>query len=113
VAVASAGPYASLHLIPDNHTNIPPLSFLQAGCPSCHPTNSIEALKIHSQMTTVYNERAPSDATVSLKQSSFVKADEVLKVSPGQDVRLKLSVKKTGVLLKILHCKVDESLCSS
>jgi len=25
VAVASAGLYASLHLIPDNHTNIPPL----------------------------------------------------------------------------------------
>ena len=24
----------------DNHTNTPQLSFLQAGCPSCHPTNS-------------------------------------------------------------------------
>jgi len=45
VAVASAGPYASLRLIPDNHANIPPLSFLQAGCPSCHPTNSVKALK--------------------------------------------------------------------
>ena len=43
--MASAGLYASLHLIPDNHTNIPPLSFLQAGCPSCHLTNSIKALK--------------------------------------------------------------------
>jgi len=40
LAVASAGLYASLHLIPDNHANIPPLSFLQAGCPSCRPTNS-------------------------------------------------------------------------
>jgi len=28
-----------------NHASIPPLSFLQARCPSCHPTNSIEALK--------------------------------------------------------------------
>jgi len=45
VAVASAGLYASLHLIPDNHTNIPPLSFLQAGCPSCYPNNSVKALK--------------------------------------------------------------------
>jgi len=45
VAVASAGLYASLHLIPDNHTDIPPLSFLQAGCPSCCPTNSVKALK--------------------------------------------------------------------
>jgi len=31
--------------IQDNHANIPPLSFLQAGCPSCRPTNSVKALK--------------------------------------------------------------------
>jgi len=30
MAVASAGPYANLHLAPDNLANIPPLSFLQA-----------------------------------------------------------------------------------
>jgi len=29
----------------DNHTSTPLLSFLQAGCPSCHPTNSVKALK--------------------------------------------------------------------
>jgi len=29
----------------DNHTSTPPLSFLQAGCPSCRPTNSVKALK--------------------------------------------------------------------
>jgi len=28
-----------------NHASTPPLSFLQAGCPSCHPTNSVNALK--------------------------------------------------------------------
>ena len=28
----------------DNHASTSPLSFLQAGCPSCHPTNSIKAL---------------------------------------------------------------------
>jgi len=27
------------------HASTPPLSFLQAGCPSCHPTNSVEAVK--------------------------------------------------------------------
>jgi len=37
--------YASLHLIPDNHANIPPLSFLQVGCPFCRQTNSVKALK--------------------------------------------------------------------
>jgi len=29
----------------DNHTSTPPLSLLQAGCPSCHPTDSVKALK--------------------------------------------------------------------
>ena len=29
----------------DNHAGTPPLSFLQPGCPSCHPTNSVKALK--------------------------------------------------------------------
>jgi len=29
----------------DNHASTPPLSFFQAGCPSCCPTNSVKALK--------------------------------------------------------------------
>jgi len=29
----------------DNHARTPPLSSLQAGCPSCRPTNSVKALK--------------------------------------------------------------------
>jgi len=29
----------------DNHASTPQLSFLQAGCPSCRPTNSVKALK--------------------------------------------------------------------
>jgi len=29
----------------DNHASTPPLSFFQARCPSCHPTNSVKALK--------------------------------------------------------------------
>jgi len=31
----------------DNHADTQPLSFLQAGCPSCHPTNSVKALKVY------------------------------------------------------------------
>jgi len=35
-----------LHLAPDRyHTSTSPLSYLQAGCPSCRPTNSVKALK--------------------------------------------------------------------
>jgi len=33
----------------DNHTSTPPLSFLQAGCSSCCPTNSVKALKAQYQ----------------------------------------------------------------
>jgi len=29
----------------DNHASTRPLSFLQAGCPSCRPTSSVKALK--------------------------------------------------------------------
>jgi len=35
----------------DNHASTPPLSFLQAGCPSCCPTNSVKALKAHITLT--------------------------------------------------------------
>ena len=37
----------------DNHANTPPLKFLQAGCSSCHPTNSVKALKA----CTTYNRK--------------------------------------------------------
>jgi len=38
----------------DNHANTSPLSFLQAGCPSCRPTNSVKALK--ADMTAALNK---------------------------------------------------------
>jgi len=45
--VASAGPYASLHLTPDRQPpQHPTTQFLQAGCPSCRPINSVKALKL-------------------------------------------------------------------
>jgi len=37
----------------DNHASTPPLSFLQAGRPSCHPTNSIKALKALTMSTGI------------------------------------------------------------
>jgi len=30
----------------DNHASTPPLSFLQTGCLSCRPANSVKALKV-------------------------------------------------------------------
>ena len=35
----------------DNHSSASPLIFLQAGCPSCRPTNSVKALKAHVTFT--------------------------------------------------------------
>jgi len=40
----------------DNHASTSPLSFLQAGCPSCHPTNNIKALKAYIH-TNLYSAR--------------------------------------------------------
>ena len=34
----------------DNHASTPPVSFLQAGCPSCRPTKSVKALKAGQQI---------------------------------------------------------------
>jgi len=43
--------YTSLQT--DNHAHTPPLSFLQAGCPSCRPTNSVKALKAGIQSNSI------------------------------------------------------------
>jgi len=38
----------------DNHASTPPLGFLQAGCPSCRPTNSVKALKVQNFFRYLY-----------------------------------------------------------
>ena len=46
MAVALAGHMqVCTSLQTDNHASTSPLSFLQAGCPSCRQTNSFKALK--------------------------------------------------------------------
>jgi len=42
----------------DNHASTPPLSFLQAGCPSCRPTNSVKALKAVNRLKAVKADSA-------------------------------------------------------
>ena len=39
----------------DNHASTPPLSFLQAGCPSCHPTYSVKALMAVASVGPYYS----------------------------------------------------------
>jgi len=38
----------------DNHASTSPLKFLQAGCPSCRPTNSVKALKAGSHLSKTW-----------------------------------------------------------
>jgi len=42
----------------DNHASTPPLTFLQARCPSCHPTNSTKALKATTQQQQNNNNKS-------------------------------------------------------
>jgi len=41
----------------DNHANTSPLSYLQAGCPSCRPTNSVKALKAKHWRLELFSEK--------------------------------------------------------
>ena len=45
----------------DNHDSTPPHSFLQAGCPSCRPTNSVKALKAKLKLKLKLTEIMPDD----------------------------------------------------
>jgi len=49
----------------DNHASTPPLSFLQAGCPSCRPTNSVKALMEHGRRHAMLFKE---DLTIQLKK---------------------------------------------
>jgi len=60
----------------DNHASTPPLSFLQAGCPSCHPTNSVKALKAsyHQSLQKHYSLSSQCRISTAVKYLSQVLA---------------------------------------
>jgi len=41
----------------NNHASTPPLSFLQAGCSSCRPTNCVKALKAENNNNNNNDDR--------------------------------------------------------
>jgi len=63
--------WISLHLA-DNHASTPPLSFLQAGCPSCRPTNSVKELKAKALQAKPELEIWRRPATVTLKHPLLI-----------------------------------------
>jgi len=40
----------------DNHASTPLLSFLQAGCPSCRPTNSVSSEGMKCKKLSIYGK---------------------------------------------------------
>ena len=63
--LGQAGPYANCTSPQtDNNARTPALSFLQARCPSCHPTNSIKALKAQVHVLRQPNCRPVSDTVM-------------------------------------------------
>ena len=52
----------------DNHANTSPLSFLQAGCPSCRPTNSVKALKV-VKLSELINYRRKKRVSLGVNSS--------------------------------------------
>jgi len=58
----------------DNHTSTPPLRFLQAGCPSCRPTNSIKAQKAKAH-THTFNGPLSGTTRVSRYQKGKTNVD--------------------------------------
>ena len=75
MAVASAGQVCS-SLQTDNHASTQPVSFLQAGCPSCRPTNGVKALKAlplypqNGDRFVTIDSVTPLDAVYRLRQCS-------------------------------------------
>ena len=77
----------------DNHTSTPPLSFLQTGSPSYHPTNNVKALKEHclfeTQCTHItilnfYCLNALSDAELKVSKHTKIRVG-------GRDIGTRLS----------------------
>ena len=73
MAVASAGHIqVCTSLQADKHASTPLLSFLQAGCPSCHPTNSVKALKAIVDTLPVIKKQNPVCAEYSMSTVCLV-----------------------------------------
>jgi len=56
-------------------TDTPPLSFLQVGCPSCHPTNSVKALiltKLQYKLIQRSKSKPANSSAVAEKQSNVL-----------------------------------------
>jgi len=87
----------------DNHASIPPLSFLQAGCPSCRPTNSVKALKALNVYTARILRAAGSMKRTSVRPSVCVSANPVILPPHTAAASLLLRARRPGDIERLLH----------
>ena len=85
--MASAEPYANLHIAPDKWPHQHPTTqFFQAGCPSCRPTNSVKALKEASDNLVINgiisckSADVPWSVCVLVTTVNFTKMTELIKL---------------------------------
>jgi len=64
----------------DNHANTPPPRFLQAGCPSCCPTNSVKALSHPgiNPRTAYLHSPQTSGRGIVVKKAIYFRAKEAI-----------------------------------
>ena len=68
--------------------------------------------QIHNRMTVVYSECELSYAMVKRWAAEFRQGRSSLEDEPRSGRSSEAVVKKTVVLLKILYCRIVESMCS-
>ena len=67
----------------DNHASTPPLCFLQAGCPSCRPTNSVKALKALAEICD--NKRNMRQSHIRIKPTRLVYSTDLSTLDLGNE----------------------------
>jgi len=95
----------------DNHTSTSPLSFLQAGCPSCRPTNSVKALKalsLHYLPDRMYKQKISSFHSNAVSNFTRLSTSRCLMSSIllTCDLYFTLTCDCLNLIISAVHCYV-------
>jgi len=85
-------------------TSIPPLSFLQAECPSCHPTNSVRALKAVIKAVHLTETFSHFHNTCPYHRNLFCCRTEIMSSTPS--LSFSALYLKLYILLQCHNCKL-------
>jgi len=109
----------------DNHASTPLLSFLQAGCPFCRPTNRVKALKAKAQqsrnkrITPTGNQMLEGEPTGGQNDWGmsfcFHRGDDSISVSQcSEDASLETrdDIERCGHPAVWRHCRNRERECA-